>query len=120
MLRSHPRSQVRSNSSRLISSQHRLELRLCGDSTGIQLFTQHLAQQGNSNGLIISVLSLTGRQRLSKRSVDHGLVTRTFGFGLATKELDNIVIEHDCDAGLARRRNERSTLALRKIVLLTH
>src|SRR5690606_29058445 len=57
---------------------------------------------------------------LAKDAVDFGLVSAARCFGLLTEELDNVIVEHDGDARLSRRCNDRATLALRKIVLVTH
>ena len=52
----------------------------------------------------------TAREVLAQHAVDPGLLAAAGGRGALAEGLDHVVIEHDRDAGLARRRNDRTAL----------
>ena len=58
--------------------------------------------------------------RLTQHGVDQGLIAGTSAFGAGAKRFNDLVIEHDSDAGFARRGNDSTPFSFAEVVFVTH
>ncbi|WP_291230667.1 hypothetical protein [Dokdonella sp.] len=86
----------------------------------MKLLTEHLPQDSDGYGAIILCLATGELQITAQRGIDRCLVPDAFGFGFGSEVLDDVIVKHDRDTGLARRGNDCTFLATREVVLLTH
>ena len=72
----------------------------CGNSSRVQLFPQHLPQLRNCQGLF-------GRSsnRFFECGIDERLIARPSALRARLEFFNYFVVQHDGDAGLARRRD---------------